>query len=216
MTTSIFILCFILMNFFAGKEISFGQDWIALDCGILLSWYVFLYMDIVTRNFGANATIKISIFALLINLIISLIFWIVAIMPGNWAQFYVFENTDINTAINNTLTSNWYIIFGSTVAFLASSILNASLNQAIGKLFKKFSFIEFISRSYISTLIAQFVDNFVFALIVSMAFFGWNLTQCAVCALIGSIIESLFEAVFFPLGYYISEKYRKKALKRNN
>lgn len=208
--TSIFILSFVLMNVFAGKEISFGFDWIALDCGIVTSWYIFLFMDIITRNFGAKATIKISCFALFFNFLVVIIFCIVAFIPGNWAQYYVFNSGDINTAINNTFISNWYIVFGSYVAFLFSSILNALLNQAIGKLFKKYSLIEFISRSYISTLISQFVDNMIFALIVSMVLFGWNLTQCCVCALIGCIVESLFELVFCPLGYYISEKYRKK------
>ena len=208
MFTSLFILSIVLMNFFAGKEITFDSQWIAMDCGILVSWVVFLYLDVVTRNFGPSAVIKITIFALVINIFVVLLFWLVAIIPGNWAQFYIFNNQDINTAINNTLKSNWYIIFGSSVAFFVSSVLNALLNQAIGKWFKKYSFAEFICRSYVSTLISQFIDNMIFALIVSYAFFGWSIMQCLVCSFIGCVIESLVEAVFCPFGYYLSEKLR--------
>lgn len=209
--TSLYILTLILMNLFASKEINLGVDWAALDCGILVSWYMFFYSDIITRNFGPKPAIKIAVFAIVVSLFVSFIFFIVANVPGNWSQFYIFNNNDVNIAINNTLQSNWYVVFGGTVAFLVASITNALLNYAIGKMFRKYSLVEFILRSYISTLISQFIDNFIFAVIVSHIFFGWSLTQCIVCALIGCIFESLCELVFCPLGYAISEKYRKKS-----
>lgn len=129
-------------------------------------------MDMITRQFDAKATIKIGIFALFVNLIVSLLFIGVTYIPGNWAQYYEFGDPMVNEALNNTISTTWYILFGSSVAFLLSCVLNACLNQFIGKFFKKKSFIEYISRSYISTIISQFVDNLVFIMIVSYVFFG--------------------------------------------
>ena len=46
----------------------------------------------------------------------------------------------------------------------------------------------------ISTFLAQFVDNLVFALLVSRVFFGWTMLQCFTCAVTGAIFELFFEA----------------------
>lgn len=211
-TTALFILSVVLMNFLAAKEINFGNELIVVDCGLAFSWLSFLCMDMYTRQFGAKATIKLSIFALIVNLCVSFIFTAVSFIPGNWSQFYEFLNPDINTAINNTLKSSWYVVFGSSVAFLCSSIINALLNQAIGRLFKNHSFIEYITRSYISTFIAQIIDNFIFAWIVSHYFFGWTIIQCVSCAFISCLFELVLEVIFSPIGYFVCEKWRKSKL----
>ncbi|MDO4529019.1 MAG: VUT family protein, partial [Lachnospiraceae bacterium] len=67
----------------------------------------------------------------------------------------------------------------------------------------------FAVRSYVSTFIGQFVDNMVFALIVSHNFFGWTMTQCVVCALTGAVIELICEVIFSPIGYRISKRWEK-------
>ena len=50
-------------------------------------------------------------------------------------------------------------------------------------------------------MIGQFVDNLVFAFMVSFVFFAWTPLQCVTCALTGAIVELLFEIIFSPLGY---------------
>ena len=80
-------------------------------------------------------------------------------------------------------------------------------NAAIGRASTTDGFASFALRSYVSTMIAQFVDNFVFALIVSHVFFGWSMTQVVVCSLTGCIIELLCEVVFSPIGYKVSKQW---------
>lgn len=82
-STCLFVLSVVLMNFLANKEIYWGSEWFAFDCGITVSWFGFLYMDMVTRQFDAKATIKIGIFALIVNLIVSLLFICITYIPGN-------------------------------------------------------------------------------------------------------------------------------------
>ena len=62
-------------------------------------------------------------------------------------------------------------------------------------------------RSFISTFVSQFVDNLTFALIVSLNFFGWTLTQCIGCAFTGAILELLCEVIFSPIGYRVAKKW---------
>ena len=61
----------------------------------------------------------------------------------------------------------------------------------------------------ISLIIGQFVDNFLFALIVSKVFFGWTLLQCVTCALTGMVMELVCEVIFSPLGYLLVKKMEK-------
>lgn len=210
--TTLFVLSVVGMNLLANKSIDTHLDWLALDCGIIFSWLSFLTMDILTKRFGPKASTMISILALGINLLLALIFFIAAIIPGFWGESFVEGSEEvINTALNNTFRGTWYIILGSSAAFIVSAIVNNVLNWGIGKAFKRKpnSFLAFATRAYVSTMIAQFVDNLVFALLVSRIFFGWSFAQCITCAASGALLELLFEVVFSPLGYKVCKNLEK-------
>lgn len=205
---TVFVAGCIGMNLLANKSIAIDSEWLALDCGITVSWTAFFAMDIIVKRYGAKASIIISVLALVINLTFSGIFWVASQIDGMWGESYAYESPDIiNTALDNTFAGTWYIVFGSSVAFLLSAIVNSTLNEIIGKRLKKDNFIGFAFRSYVSTFIGQFVDNFVFALIVSMNFFGWKLIQCVCCAMTGAVMELILEAVFSPIGYKITKQW---------
>ena len=212
---SLFILAVIGMNLLANKSINTGLDWLALDCGIIFSWLTFMTMDILTKRYGPRAATMISILALLINLILSLLFFAASKIPGVWGESFVPGNEDtINTALDKTLGGTWYIIIGSSVAFIVSAFVNNFMNWGIGKALKEKpnSFVAFATRAYISTMVGQFVDNIVFALIVSRVFFGWSYIQCVTCAASGALLELLFEIVFSPLGFKICNSLEKKKI----
>lgn len=209
---ALFVISIIAMNLLANKSINFPVSWLALDCGIAVSWIAFMTNDIIVKHFGPKAATKVSILAMLINLTICLLFFLASLIPGTWGESYVDGSEEIiNTAINNTFGGTWYVVFGSALAFLVSAIVNNVVNYyLIGLFIKKNpdSFKAFAIRSYISTAIGQFVDNFCFALVVSHVFFGWTLLQCVTCSLTGMLLELLFEVVFSPIGYKITKKWK--------
>lgn len=208
------ILSVVGMNLLANKSIDTGLSWLALDCGILFSWLAYLSMDILTHCCGPKISSAMSVMALLLNLFMALIFFIASRIPGVWGESFV-EGSEgvINSALDNTFGGTWYILLGSSIAFLASALINSFLNYGIGKLFKKeLNFGEFAVRSYVSTFVAQFADNMIFALIVSKVFFGWSLLQCFTCALTGAVLELVFEVVFSPVGYRISKRMMREKI----
>ncbi|MBQ1520691.1 MAG: VUT family protein [Clostridia bacterium] len=204
---TLMVLSIVGMNLLANKSIDTGLDWLALDCGILFSWLTFLSMDVMTHCYGPRAATLMSIAALLFNLLMALVFFIAGHIPGVWGESFV-EGSElvINTALDNTFSGTWYIILGSSIAFISSALINNFLNYGLGKLVGSRGFGAFALRSYVSTFIGQFADNLIFALIVSKLFFGWTLLQCFTCALTGAAAELLFEVVFSPLGYRISRR----------
>ena len=203
---ALLILSVVGMNLLANKSINTGVDWLALDCGILFSWQTFLTMDILTQSCGPKAATAVSLTALALNLFMALLFFLGSLVPGVWGESFVEGREEIiNHALNNTFGGTWYIILGSSIAFAASALLNNFLNYGIGRRRKgSRGFGTFALRAYLSTFLAQFADNLIFALLVSRIFLGWTTVQCLTCALTGAVLELLFEVFFSPLGYRIS------------
>ena len=202
----------IAMNLLANKSVNLPVDWLALDCGIIVSWVSFLSMDIITKHFGPKAATQVSIVAVLFNLMTCIIFFIAGSIPGIWGESYVEgSETIINSALDHTFSGTWYVLLGSTTAFIISAVVNNFLNYLIGKLINKNSdsFLVYAVRTYISTAVGQFADNLVFALIVSHIFFGWSMLQCITCSVTGMIVELLCEVIFSPIGFSVCKKWKK-------
>ena len=205
-----FVISVILMNLLANKEIYTGVNWLALDCGLTMSWLSFLCMDMITKRFGSKAAIRLSIIAIGVNLFVCMMLYLISLIPGNWAEFYTYNDDIVNSALNSTIGGTWYVLLGSTFALFVSSIVNAITNETIGRVLKKDTFKTYAIRSYVSTFLAQFVDNFVFSLVVSHVFFGWTLLQCVTCSLTGCFVELLCEVVFSPFGYKVCKQWEKE------
>ena len=210
---TLFVVSVICMNLLANKTL-LQLEWIALDGGILISWLSFMCMDIITKHFGPKASNRITILAAVINLLTCLIRFVASLIPSNAGDFSAFDGIFGGT---------WFILLGSTVAFLASGMINNMLNWLIGKSFRKKpdGRLAFAVRTYISTLVGQFLDNFIFYVIVFVGFapmfwdgFCWTVQQCFMCALTGAVAELIMEIAFSPLGYKITKKWQSENIGR--
>ena len=208
---SLFVVSVVCMNLLANKTL-LQLDWIALDGGILISWLSFMCMDIITKHFGPKASNSITVLASGINLLTCLIFFVASAIPSNAGDYTIFDSIFGGT---------WFILLGSTLAFLSSGLINNTLNWTIGKAFRKNpnSKLAFATRTYVSTFIGQFLDNFIFSVIVFVFFapifwngFCWTWLQCAMCALTGAVAELIMEIIFSPIGYRITKKWREEEL----
>ena len=202
-----FVLAITIMNLLASKALV-ETSWLALDAGIIVSWLTFLSMDMIVRRFGPKASIKISIVAALINILVMAILTIAAAVPGDWG---------LNDYASGT---NWWIIGASSAAFVVSGIVNSFLNWTIQKMFKKNlnGVAAYVASSYGSTFIGQFVDNLVFALVFTYpaSIIGlWGMSRMTVLALFmfaitGAVVELLCQVIFSPIGYRVAEKWRNR------
>ncbi|MCM1545788.1 MAG: VUT family protein [Clostridiales bacterium] len=214
-TVVVFVLSVVSMNLLANKSIDLHTDYLALDCGIIVSWGAFLSMDMLTKHFGPKAATQISLLAVAVNLALCLMFFVASKIPGFWGESFVEGGGDaINGALDNTFGGTWYVLLGSTAAFIVSAVVNNTVNFAVGKAFKRRpdGIAAYILRTYVSTAVGQFVDNFVFAIIVSRIFFGWSWVQCVTCAVTGMLVELACEAVFAHLGYFVCKKWKERGV----
>lgn len=216
-TVVLFILSVFSMNLLANKSIDLPVDWLALDCGILVSWLAFLVMDVLTKHFGPKAATRLSALAVAFNLLCCLIFFLGSLLPGTWGASDVPGSEKvINAALDATIGGAWYVLAGSTLAFLVSAAVNNGTNWAVGQVLgkRRDGFAVYAARSWVSTALGQFVDNLTFALVVSHRFFGWTLLQCLTCALTGMGVELLCQVIFSPLGYRVCRRWKEKGVGR--
>lgn len=207
-TVSLFVVSVICMNLLANKTL-IQTPYIAIDGGILISWLSFMCMDIITKYFGPKASNRIAVLASTINLLTCVIFYIVSSIPSNANDY---------TALDEILGGTWFILLGSTIAFLVSAVINNFLNWTIGKAFQNNpdGKLAYAVQSYISTFVGQFMDNLIFSLIVFVGFapifwdgFHWTVLQCTACALTGAVAELIMEVLFSPFGYRIVTKWKQ-------
>lgn len=201
----VFIFAIITMNILANFTFYQGK-YIALDGGIVVTWIVASICDIVTISKGPRTTIRMSIFGILISLIISGIFTIINAICR--------QNMDISQ-ISPIFSGTWFIVFSSAIAFVTSTSLNAFLNYSIGRFFKdkNKTKLAYCVRSFPSTLISQFIDNFVFSSLAYMAFapifwngFSWTIVQVLCCAATYAGIALVVEIIVTPIAYKICRK----------
>ena len=215
MVTTTFILSVIFMNIFASKEI-LRTEYFCFNGGLLLSWISFLCMDCICKRFGPKAATKLSVLAMAVNVLCSIVFWLMSIIPGTWAASYASPDSmsAVNAGLNSTFAGAWYVVLGSCTAMFLSTLVNATLNSSIGKKADNGKFLGFAVRSLPSTCIAQFVDNLVFSTMVSHVFFGWNWKQVLICSFTAMVFELGLEAVFSPFGYKVSKNWEKRGVGR--
>ena len=208
--TALFTISVVVMNILANKTI-YQNGWLAIDGGILVSWLSFLCMDIVTKAFGPKASTKLSVFAMLVNLFVCLMFYVVSIIPTK----------DDFSAFNTVVGGPWFILLSSAVAVISSAVINNFLNWGIGRLFGKNpdGKLAYVTRSYISTFIGQFCDNFIFAVLTFTVFapifwdgFRWTLLQCVTCSVLGALLELLMEVIFSPIGYAVLKNWKRDGI----
>ena len=216
-----FVLSIVCMNLLANKllvdpEITgkfFGG--FTLDCGYTLSWIAFLCMDMICKRFGPKAATKLSIFAIVVNLGATIVFWLLMKTPGLWWVSYDAGDAleTVNGAVSSVFAGTWQIVIGSATAMLISSIVNALLNWKIGiASHDDNSYKKFALRSFVSTGIAQFVDNFVFCFLLGLILYTnvegyFSASNLIINPIIGMLIELFCEIVFSPIGYRMSKKW---------
>ena len=136
MVIAVFILSVVLMNLLAGREL-YRSDYFCLNTGLALSWISFLCMDCICKRFGAKAATRISVVAIVVNMICAVIFWLLMKTPGQWAAYYSAGDPAtgqmITAGIDSTFAGAWYVVLGSSAAMLASSVVNSHLNHMVGE-----------------------------------------------------------------------------------
>ena len=205
----------ILMNILANKTLFSDANLFSVDCGIIVSWVMFLVMDIATQKYGGKASFLVTIFDVLVSLGMSGLMCIVAIIPETTVSGW-FQTQEASTALNNLIGNNYLVVITSLFAFICASIVDIVSNLTLGKWLNKASFFKgelnkrttkgffvYFIRAYGSTFLSQFVDNLVFMIIAYPLLFNMSCSISSILlgAFLVSVAELVVELIFAPIGY---------------
>ena len=204
----LFSFVVIAMNFLSSFTVV-NTPYLALTAGVFVSWAAFMIMDVTNKRFGPKAANRLSWIALGANLVAVGIFFLIS-QIGTVPQ------------LDMILHGQWSILLASSIAFIVSCLANNFFNYLIGRSFKKNpdGRVAFFTRTYISTFVGQFIDNFVFGSLAFIVFplipgalpVTWTWPQAAICALTCALIELALEIVFSPIGYRIAKRWKEKGI----
>ena len=211
----------VLMNLLANKTLYSDGLYLSIDCGLMVSWVMFLVMDIATQRYGGKASFAITIFDVGVALAMSGIMAGVAAIPESAVSGW-FQTEEAAVSLNGLVGNSYLVILTSLFAFICSSGVDILSNVTIGKLFNKTKtfegetnkrtfkgFIVYFFRAYGSTFLSQLTDNLVFQMIAYPLLFTIPCSPLSIFlgALLAALIELVAEFAFAPIGYLaITEK----------
>ena len=215
----------VLMNLLANKTLYSDGMYLSIDCGLMVSWVMFLVMDIATQRYGGKASFAITIFDVFVALAMSGIMVGVAAIPESPVSGW-FMGDDAAVSMNGLIGNNYLVILTSLFAFICSSGVDILSNITIGRLFNKTKtfegqankrtfkgFIVYFFRAYGSTFLSQLTDNIVFQMIAYPLLFTIPCTPLSIFlgATLAALVELVAEFAFAPVGYLAITKKEQEA-----
>ena len=180
----IYCASIIIQNVLATKTFDIGI--FTVTTGILVSPIVFIIQDIASEIFGYKQTKRLILLSFTMNFIAVLLFQLAIIIPPS----YTYMN---QAAFEVLLSSTLRLSIASFTAYITGSLINSKIMVSLKRKNEKNLFFRAIS----STLVGQFCDNAIFAVVA----FLFILPAPAIVSMIigGTLFEVCYEIIFYPV-----------------
>ena len=184
----------IIQNILATKNIDITI--FTVTTGILVSPLVFIIQDIQTEIFGYKKAKKMIILGYLMNFIAIMLYTFSISIPSS----ITYTNQEAFTTILGTTPR---IAIASFIAYVIGALINSKVMEKLKNKHEKNLFFRAIS----STVVGQFVDNMLFAVI---AFIGILPTQAIISMIVGgTLFEIIYEIIFYPITKKLIQKIKE-------
>lgn len=183
----------IIQNILATKNIDITI--FTVTTGILVSPLVFIIQDIQTEVFGYKKAKKMIILGYLMNFIAIMLYSFSILLPSS----STYTNQEAFTTILGTTPR---IAIASFIAYMIGALINSKVMENLKIKHEKNLFFRAIS----STVVGQFIDNMLFAVI---AFIGILPTQAIISMIVGgTLFEIIYEVIFYPITKKLIQKIK--------
>jgi uncharacterized integral membrane protein (TIGR00697 family) len=183
----------IIQNILATKNIDITI--FTVTTGILVSPLVFIIQDIQTEIFSYKKAKKMIILGYLMNFIAIMLYTFSISIPSS----STYTNQEAFTTILGTTPK---IAIASFIAYMIGALINSKVMEKLKNKHEKNLFFRAIS----STVVGQFIDNMLFAVI---AFIGILPTQAIISMIVGgTLFEVIYEIIFYPITKKLIQKIK--------
>lgn len=183
----------IIQNILATKNIDITI--FTVTTGILVSPLVFIIQDIQTEIFGYKKAKKMIILGYVMNFFAIMLYSLSILLPSS----STYTNQEAFTTILGTTPR---IAIASFIAYIIGALINSKVMEKLKTKYEKNLFFRAIS----STVVGQFIDNMLFAVI---AFIGILPTQAIISMIVGgTLFEVIYEIIFYPITKKLIQKIK--------
>lgn len=183
----------IIQNILATKNIDITI--FTVTTGILVSPLVFIIQDIQTEIFGYKKAKKMIILGYVMNFFAIMLYSLSILLPSS----STYTNQEAFTIILGTTPR---IAIASFIAYIIGALINSKVMEKLKTKHEKNLFFRAIS----STVVGQFIDNMLFAVI---AFIGILPTQAIISMIVGgTLFEVIYEIIFYPITKKLIQKIK--------
>jgi uncharacterized integral membrane protein (TIGR00697 family) len=184
------------MNILASKQVDIFM--FTINLGLFISPIVFIVNDIQSEIFGYKNAKNMIRVGLVVNIAVAIIYFTAIKLPPS-------SNYHNQEAFYTVLGSTTRITIASIIAYYIGSLINSKVMTSMKKRYEKYLFF----RAITSTIFGQIMDNVVF---MTLSFIG-VLPVLSILSMIvgGTIIEVLYEVVFYPLTRILIKTIKKNS-----
>lgn len=193
MLWSFYAVAVIMKNVFATKTWKIG--FLTAPAGYIFEPVTFIAQDVETETRGYLSAKRMIYWGFFLNLIVALACQLAIILPNTSAPI-------IQESFAVVLGNVPRILFASLTAYLIGGTLNVKIMAQM----KDRGSSSLFLRAIVSTMVGQLADNLIFA---SIAFLGvMEVSQIIYMAFSMTILETIYEIVFFPLTRFYINKFK--------
>lgn len=193
MLWSFYAVAVIMKNIFATKTWKIG--FLTAPAGYIFEPVTFIAQDVETETRGYTSAKRMIYWGFFLNLIVALACQLAIALPNASAPI---------------IQESFAVVLGNVprilVASLTAYLIGGTLNVKIMAKMKDQGSNSLFSRAIVSTMVGQLADNLIFA---SIAFLGvMEVSQIIYMAFSMTILETIYEIVFFPLTRFYINKFK--------
>lgn len=169
---AISVLSLVMMNIFAIRPVGVGGGMRITEAGLVFVSVLMVVQNMIGEVWGNKTAIKVSIFAIVCQIIVVIMAQITIALPVPAGDDNVFLAENFAVMFDG----NWRIVTGSIAAFVFASAFNIFIYDRIKKMFgsrKGGIKIIFAIGAIAATIIAQFADDFTFNIVAFAPTGGW-------------------------------------------
>lgn len=192
---AVYASALMIQNVLATKQIDIFM--FTVTTGVIVSPLVFIIQDVVAEVFGYKESKKMILLGFGMNILGTLLFALAIMLPAS--QFWANQ-----TAFATILGSTFRISIASFVAYVIGSLANSKIMVGLKNKFPKSLFVRAIS----STVVGQFLDNFLFS---TIAFVGVLPFGAIASMIVGALIfETIYEVILYPLTKWLIKLVKRE------
>ena len=195
----LYVVVSVMMNIFCMKPLSFGSSIIVCDAGLLISWLVFLFLNIVVEVWDEKTAMMLVKFAALVSFCVMVLSRIIVFIPS------LPEYEEQVSAFALVFSNGPRTIIASVLAFLIGNSINSHIIYTIKTVLErknKDNKVLFFLRAVFSSLVGQLADNSAFMLLafapVGLSVYEMPLFDIFTAVLSGTVIELVVESLCVP------------------